>query len=182
MAERRYALPESLTGDQIRGLRRRLKLTQQQFADLLQMSKTTVAHWESGEGRITGPAVLAAKMLLEDPETAERLTIPEKTMPLRLLYYCREFLCTVIDTDERMQRVQIRNYTRWPQYRAFGVNTEPTWEDYQEFLRSRCFPEQRDMMKLELKKLGLPFYDPLMIIEKTQGRMAEDDFWLAVER
>lgn len=28
-------------------------------------------------------------------------------------------------------------------------------------------------MKLLLKELDLPFYDPFLIIEKTQGRMAE---------
>lgn len=32
------------------------------------------------------------------------------------------------------------------------------------------------------KTLDLPFYDPLMIIEKTKGWMAEDDFWIEVER
>ncbi len=37
-------------------------------------------------------------------------------------------------------------------------------------------------MKLILKDLDLPFYDSLMIIEKTQGRMAEDDFWIRIER
>ena len=37
-------------------------------------------------------------------------------------------------------------------------------------------------MKLILKDLGLPFYDPIMIIEKTEGRMAEDDFWIRIER
>ena len=30
--------------------------------------------------------------------------------------------------------------------------------------------------------LDLPFYDPLMIVEKTNGRMAEDQFWLKIER
>jgi putative transcriptional regulator len=35
---------------------------------------------------------------------------------------------------------------------------------------------------LELKRLGLPFYDPLMIIEKTEGRMADDNFWIRIER
>ena len=39
-------------------------------------------------------------------------------------------------------------------------------------------PESRDKMKLILKDLGLPFYDPIMIIEKTEGRMAEGDFWM----
>ena len=28
----------------------------------------------------------------------------------------------------------------------------------------------------------VPFYDPFMIIEKTEGRMAEDDFWIRIER
>ena len=63
-----------------------------------------------------------------------------------------------------------------------GVNTEPTYEEYEEFVRSRCFPETRDKLKLELKKLDIPFYDPIMIIEKTEGRMADDDFWIRIER
>ena len=42
--------------------------------------------------------------------------------------------------------------------------------------------ETRDKMKLVLKELDLPFYDPFLIIEKTQGRMAEDDFWIKIER
>ncbi len=50
------------------------------------------------------------------------------------------------------------------------------------FLQSRCFPPERDKIKLQLEALGIPFYDPLLIIEKTEGRMAEDHFWLKVER
>ena len=67
-------------------------------------------------------------------------------------------------------------------FRAFGIIEEPDFELYQEFLKSRCFPESRDKIKLVLKDLDLPFYDPFMIIEKTQGRMAEDDFWIRIER
>ena len=37
-------------------------------------------------------------------------------------------------------------------------------------------------MKIILKMLDIPFYDPMLIIEKTKGRMAEDDFWLEIER
>ena len=65
---------------------------------------------------------------------------------------------------------------------AFGVNQAPTFEEYEEFLESRCFPSTRDKMKLELMRLEIPFYDPLTIIEKTEGRMAEDDFWIEVVR
>lgn len=42
--------------------------------------------------------------------------------------------------------------------------------------------DSRDKMKLVLKDLNLPFYDPFTIIEKTEGRMAEDDFWIRIER
>ena len=50
----------------------------------------------------------------------------------------------------------------------------PDYAMYQEFLESRCFPESRDKIKLVLKDLDIPFYDPFMIIEKTEGRMAEE--------
>ena len=39
-----------------------------------------------------------------------------------------------------------------------------------------------DVDELILKDLDLPFYDPLMIIQKTEGRMAEDHFWIQIER
>ena len=31
-----------------------------------------------------------------------------------------------------------------------------------------------------LKEMGLPFYDPLLIIEKTDGRMAGDEQWILI--
>lgn len=33
----------------------------------------------------------------------------------------------------------------------------------------------------ELERLNVSFYDPYMIIQKTQGRMAEDDFWIRMD-
>ena len=80
------------------------------------------------------------------------------------------------------RKVEIHNYVDNPMFRAFGVVENPDYERYEEFLESRCFPRTRDKMKLVLKDLDLPFYDPFMIIEKTEGRMAEDDFWIRIER
>ena len=37
-------------------------------------------------------------------------------------------------------------------------------------------------MRIELNKLGLTYYDPLTIIGKTKGRMADDDFYIEIER
>ena len=80
------------------------------------------------------------------------------------------------------REVKITNYTDNVMFRAFGIEEAPNYEMYQEFLESRCFPKSRDKMKLILQDLDLPFYDPFMIIEKTEGRMAEDDFWIRIER
>ena len=97
-------------------------------------------------------------------------------------YMYEQNVCTLIDVNERERKVKIKNYTDKIMFRAFGVMEEPDYNQYIEFLESRCFPESRDKMKLILKDLGLPFYDPIMIIEKTEGRMAEDNFWIRIER
>lgn len=63
-------------------------------------------------------------------------------------------------------------------HRAFGIKAKPTWEDFEEFLESRCFPRTRDGLRMILDDIGLDFYDPLAIVEKTKGRMAEDFQWM----
>ena len=99
---------------------------------------------------------------------------------LRLNYMNRNKLCTTIDVDFKHEKIKIKNYTDKTPLRAFGVVENPTWEDFQWFLRDRCFPETRAHLKWVLDDVGVPFYDPLMIIEKTQGRMAEDQQWIEV--
>ena len=56
--------------------------------------------------------------------------------------------------------------------------------------QARCAEDFKQVAKefkeyaphLVLMDIGLPFYDTFMIIEKTQGRMAEDDFWIRIEK
>ena len=38
------------------------------------------------------------------------------------------------------------------------------------------------VVKKILKDMDLPFYDPFLIVEKTEGKMAEDNFWIKIER
>ena len=91
-------------------------------------------------------------------------------------------LCSIIDVNDMTRQVILYNYTDNLLFRAFGKNERPTYEDYEAFLESRCFPRTRDKMKLMLKEYDLPFYDPFLIVEKTGGRMEEDDFHLEIER
>ena len=114
--------------------------------------------------------------------SGEEIIAPKKEYPLRFWYMCPKGVCSIIDVDEHSRKVRLHNYAENLLYRAFGCVEEPTYEQYEKFLESRCFPRTRDKMKLMLRHLELPFYDPMLIIEKTKGRMADDDFWLEIER
>lgn len=177
-----YALQQTLTAADIKQIRKKIKITQSALAELAGVSVKTVERWESGKTEVKGPIVTLLCILQEHPKIMGELEILPKKTPLRLRYYFRKELCTVIDVDDRERRVEIKNFVSDPLYRAFGVNEHPDYEEYEEFLESRCFPRTRDKMKLILRDLNLPFYDPFLIIEKTEGRMAEDDFWIQVER
>lgn len=182
MDEKRYALKDALQGNDIKLIRHRLGLTQKEFAEFINVSAKTIERWEVGDKDITGPIVTLVKVLNQDPTIETKLSIPRKEYPLRLYYYYKNDLCTVIDVDERNRKVQIYNYVEHFMLKAFGNAKNVTYEDYEEFLESRCFPRTRDKMKLVLRDLDLPFYDPMMIIEKTDGRMTEDHFWIKIER
>lgn len=178
MKQHLYATPEYITGLDIKNVRNSLGISQKDFAALIHCSKATVERWEISKEPINGPIVLLLEFLKRDTAYINNITIPAKEFPLRLWYMHRQTPCTLIDVDEINKAVSIRNFTNNIMFCAFGTEQHPTYTMYEEFLESRCFPRERDKMKLILKELDLPFYDPVMIIEKTQGRMAEDDFWI----
>ena len=178
---RKYAIPDYITKDDIKRVRKLLNMTQKEFAELIGSSKPTIERWESGKENITGNIVLLLNMIENNPDYINKIKIPEKKYPLRLFYMYKHNICTLIDVDQIKQEIKIINYTNNLMFRAFGINENPSFEDYQEFLKSRCFPETRDKLKLVLNDLDLPFYDPFLIIQKTEGKMAEDDFWIKIE-
>lgn len=177
-----FAVPQYITATDIKRVRNTLGLTQKAFAELVGCSKPTIERWEAGKKEITGPIVLLLQMLENNIEYINTLIVPEKKMPVRLWYMHNQTICTLIDVDEAKREVKINNYTNHVMFKAFGVVDNPSYDEYMEFLKSRCFPQSRDKMKLILKDLEIPFYDPLLIIEKTQGRMQEDDFWIRIDR
>ena len=180
--EKAYIIPEYVTAKEIKELRKKLNLTQKEFASFIQCSKATVERWERSKEPLHGMISFVINILQEYPEYAYRMTVPKKKTPIRLWYMHNQTVCTIIDVNEMKREIRIKNYTDNIMFRAFGVVEEPDFDMYTEFLKSRCFPESRDKMKLVLGDLNLPFYDPFLIIEKTEGRMAEDDFWIRIER
>jgi putative transcriptional regulator len=182
MSKTDFAMVHELTSKDIKNARNNLELTQESFAKLVNVSKKTIERWESSDKPITGPIVVLVKILNEYPQMVSTLEIPKSSYAMRLYYMHYDEICTIIDVDERHRFVKIKNYVSDCMKKAFGNNENPTYEDYEEFLESRCFPRTGDKMKIRLKELDLPFYDPFMIIEKTSGRVAEDNFWIKIER
>ncbi|MDD2970750.1 MAG: type II toxin-antitoxin system MqsA family antitoxin [Lachnospiraceae bacterium] len=182
MNQKKYMTPEYTTGEDIKEVRKLLGLTQKEFALFINSSKPTVERWEVSKQPIKGPVVLLLECLRKHPELLQELMVPEKVFPVRMWYMHDDIPCTLIDIDEAKKQIHIKNYTEHVMFRAFGKEENPDFAMYEEFLKSRCFPESRDKMKLLLRELDLPFYDPFLIIEKTEGRMAEDDFWIRIER
>ena len=100
---------------------------------------------------------------------------------LELRYYNGDALCTLIYADRTAQDLSAENYTEQAVKTAFGKNPVPSWADLELFLEERCIPRQRAGLREYLEALGLDEYDPLAIIQKTKGRMAEDAQWLEVQ-
>lgn len=96
-------------------------------------------------------------------------------------YYDGEKLCTRICADFSDNTIAIENENVPNLNRAFGVNEVPTWDDFIMFLEDRCIPRQRDGLRYYLDELGVDEYDPWQIVQRTAGRMAEDNQWLRVE-
>ena len=100
---------------------------------------------------------------------------------LVIRYSNGDALCTLIYADKSARDLCAENYTEQTVKTAFGKNPVPSWADLESFLEERCIPRQRAGLREYLETLGLDEYDPLSIIQKTKGRMAEDDQWMEVQ-
>lgn len=89
-------------------------------------------------------------------------------------------ICTMMFVDYLNQNIQIFNQTQDILHRAFGNNENPTWDDFENFLRERCFSENRGDTKYILDLLNIDSYDPIQIINVTHGKIYDDDQWLRI--
>ena len=97
-------------------------------------------------------------------------------------YFDKETLCSTIICDFTNKNLRVVNHTDNLLKTAFGIQNKPTWNDFMEFMAERCVPKTRDNLSEILKELNLHNYDAVAIVEKTQGKMAEDEQWLKVTK
>ena len=101
---------------------------------------------------------------------------------MRLDFMYKQKVCTEIYVDFENKQIKIINRTNDIMKRAFGVNENPTWEDFESFLEERCFPNSRALKKTILQRIGMDSYDPLQILEMNKGRTAEDNQYINFTR
>lgn len=177
-----YNVSNEITADEFKEFRKKYKMTQKEFAAFIGVSTSTVERLEKCKEKIIGPEAMLVNILSDNEEWLETRKIPDKKKMLRIWFMYKDKCNAIIDVDDARQEVSVTNFEKNIYFLPFGANKNPNYEEYLEFLKSRCFPETRDKMKIQLEALGIPFYDPLIIIEKTEGRMADDDFWIKLER
>lgn len=100
---------------------------------------------------------------------------------VKLSYYNDVDLCTVIVADYTAETVKFENFTDNSINTAFGLKTNVSWQDYNDFLKDRCIPESREGLKYYLNSINVDEFNPLEIIKKTKGKMAEDNQWIDME-
>jgi hypothetical protein len=120
----------------------------------------------------------------EHPQDMETFVSEKRALGhnMRVLrYYNDDQLCSLIYADFTDQTLQAENYTDHLIKTAFGRKSCPSWSDFQEFLEERCIPRTRAGLCEYLEATGVDEYNPLEIIKKTKGRMAEDQQWIEIE-
>ena len=148
--------------------------------------------------KISIPSIWVNEMGLNESKREIELAFDGKTISVAALLSAEEFvkqkkaanhdvrkinfydgneLCSAVYADFRAE-----NFTSDIVKTAFGNNTFPAWEDFEDFLEERCVPRGRSGIREYLEALGLDEHDPIEIIKKTRGRMAEDEQWLTIEK
>ena len=163
---------------------RKAQLTPDQIVEVLELHRKGIGNTE-----IAKQFGVSRQTIYKYIYNAEHFsTNPDFTM--RMNFMNGSQLCTVIDIDFKHEVVRMKNYTDRIPLRAFGVVENPSWADFEEFLKERCLPASRaglkgqicNILKGILREMDVPFFDPLLIIEKTNGRMAGDNQWVQMIR
>ena len=129
--------------------------------------------------------VFDGKSILVKPEESLAAFIENKKQRGHRLIKIRVFnhndLCAVICADYSDQTVKYEAYEKNYLNTPFGNNLYPDFDDYEDYLKERCIPESRMGLSEYLDALNVDSFNPLEIIKKTKGVMAEDHVRLEVE-
>ena len=97
----------------------------------------------------------------------------------KVLYYMwKDKTHAKITYDYEAGTVELENYVSNPLLLPFGINTNPTIKEFDEFIESRCLPRTRYDLKHVLDTIDIPYYDPWLIVKYNHGLQFSDYGWL----
>ncbi len=124
------------------------------------------------------------RIIISPHLSMEKFLVNKKSLGHKLVkfeFFDGDILCTKIIADYTDETLSVENTTGHIVKTAFGKNEVPTWKDFQNFLEERCVPRSRSGIREYLEAIGVEEYNPIEIIKKTSGRMAEDNQWIKLE-
>lgn len=77
MNDKMFIFNKAVNSQEVKDIRKKLRLTQKGFADLVGVSVKTVASWEIAKRPITGPIVPLIRILNDNPKLAEDYRMPQ---------------------------------------------------------------------------------------------------------
>ena len=107
---------------------------------------------------------------------------PTKNFTHKITYMFGHKPMTIIYVDFLNKKIQIQNRTDNIYDRALGKVLNPNWNQFEIFINDRVVPKERIDLDKVLKVIGVDYYDPFLIINKTRGRMEGDKFWMRIKR
>lgn len=85
--------------------------------------------------------------------------------------------CTLVTVDRVKKKASVEYLTTDANKRGINIKSHSI-EGVMQFLKSRCFPEDRVDRDELLEMLGLINYSPLSIAKKTHGILYDDFTWV----
>ncbi len=100
---------------------------------------------------------------------------------MKIGYYKDDgILLTNMDIDFVNNTVKIHNYTDNLNERAFGINENPTMQDFEEFCEYRSIPQTRHNFKAEMRLRGIEDTSPMGIMRFYNGRIDDDNCYIEI--
>lgn len=155
--------------------RKQLKISQRQLAERCGLPQSTVGRLEAG---IVAPSLPTLQRIAEELGMEIRLVPKIKTLDrwdgLEISCFWNDELVSFVKVNDNKAKIQ--KVIEHPVKQIFR-ETEIDVFKLSAILETRCW--QRDCSNIDnyLKKLGIPYYDPLEIVKKTHGVSYNDFLW-----
>ena len=153
--------------------RKRLKISQRELAERCGLPQSTVGRIEAG---IVSPSLRVLQKIVGvlGMQIALQNHTSDRWEGLEMLCFWNDELVAYLTVNNNKAKIQ--RFTEHPVKQIFRDDEMDVFK-LANILETRCW--QRDCRNIDnyLKKLEIPYYDPLAIVKKTHGVSYNDFLW-----